>query len=299
MTQKPKLSFVIPCFNDASTVAEAIKSIYMSYDHDLIDLTVIDDKSTDHSLQEIKKMQKNYPFTIITHEINTGKAHALNQAIPHLPHDLVVLIDADIVLNRPALENMLSRLQHNPKVATVSAPYKPFQKTFFASLQAIDYVMFGTFARSFNRLSALNLWGGCCVFRKKAFLEVKGFTVNALSEDFDFAYKLYEKKRKIQQCKQSVATHTPETLRTRYKQRKRRNIGSTHCYLKHRKAFLSHPMQILFLLTFSLMNFINGYQFIVFLRLIYDLLAILSFSAFIDVVNTLRLRNRTLTQQIL
>ncbi len=54
VAEKIPLSFVIPCYNDGDTIEQTIKSIYDSYDHHLLELIVVNDKSTDDSAEKIE-----------------------------------------------------------------------------------------------------------------------------------------------------------------------------------------------------------------------------------------------------
>ena len=100
---KIPLSFVIPCYNDGDTIEETIKSIYASYDRDLLELIVVNDKSTDNSAHEIALLQKKYAFTVLTNAHNIGKAASINQALEVVKHDIMVVIDADTIINPRAL----------------------------------------------------------------------------------------------------------------------------------------------------------------------------------------------------
>lgn len=138
---KIPLSFVIPCYNDGDTIEETIKSIYASYDHDLLELIVVNDKSTDNSAHEIAILQKKYAFSIITNTHNIGKAASINQALEVVQHDIMVVIDADTIINSRALGDILARFEYDKKVAGVSCFYIPANTGIIPSMLAIEYHM--------------------------------------------------------------------------------------------------------------------------------------------------------------
>ena len=55
--KNPKISFIIPCYNDGHVVRQCIESIYNSYNHNNFELIVINDCSKDNSADVIKTMQ--------------------------------------------------------------------------------------------------------------------------------------------------------------------------------------------------------------------------------------------------
>jgi cellulose synthase/poly-beta-1,6-N-acetylglucosamine synthase-like glycosyltransferase len=65
-----KISILIPCYNDGESIALTIKNVYEAYPSDLFQLIVINDKSTDTSLTQLKMLQEQYGFTLIDHEKN-------------------------------------------------------------------------------------------------------------------------------------------------------------------------------------------------------------------------------------
>ncbi len=103
VADKIPLSFVIPCYNDGDTIEDTIQSIYASYDNDLLELIVVNDKSTDNSAEIIAVLQKKYHFAVIHNPENRGKAASINHALQHIKHDIMVVIDADTIINPRAL----------------------------------------------------------------------------------------------------------------------------------------------------------------------------------------------------
>jgi GT2 family glycosyltransferase len=64
------ISILIPCYNNGESIELAIKSIYNSYPTQHFQLIVINDKSTDDSLEKLQKLQNIYHFTLIENEKN-------------------------------------------------------------------------------------------------------------------------------------------------------------------------------------------------------------------------------------
>ena len=71
------ISFIIPAFNCAETIVETIESIYDGNFSNGDEVIIIDDASTDQTLQICKNLQNKYTnIKIVRHNINKGSAAA-------------------------------------------------------------------------------------------------------------------------------------------------------------------------------------------------------------------------------
>src|SRR3954463_14420040 len=68
----PTVTVVIPCFNYARFLRSAVDSALTQTGVD-VDVVIVDDKSTDESLQVAQALAAEYPaVTVLAHEINQG-----------------------------------------------------------------------------------------------------------------------------------------------------------------------------------------------------------------------------------
>lgn len=245
------ISVVIPCYNDAVSVRETIESVFRSYPKDLLEVLVINDHSKDNSLEKIKESQKTYPISIIDNERNKGKARSLNDTIPTAKHDFVLCLDADTLLNKVALSDLIARLHNDSRIGAASSPYKPKNKGFLPILQAVEYSMLLLTQGAHNLTSAMALWGGCIMLRKTAFIDVGGFNLAAITEDVDFAFKLNRKKWRVEQSFRAVRSIVPQTLKSWIRQKLRWTSGGTQCYWRHIPVWIKNPIQIFFIFSYS------------------------------------------------
>ncbi len=253
LTKKPHVSFLIPCFNDGSTVENTIKSIYRSYDRDLFELIVVDDKSTDNSLSILRKLNKKYGFRLLENKENLGKAKTLNSVSKRAKHDILFIVDADVILNRKALYDVFARLQEK-EVKAVSCPYNARNTGLLAVMQELEYNMLSLLQGAYNIKSTLSLWGGCLAVKKKAFEQVKRFSLNAIVEDMDLALKLNEAGYKVRQSFVPIKTYVPETAKSWYKQKIRWTSGGAQCLIRYIKIWLKSPLHIIFILLFTVLS---------------------------------------------
>lgn len=96
----PKISFIIPAYNCADTIVESIESIFNGNLEDDDEVIIVNDASTDKTLQVINNLQKKYPMIkAVSHNINKGSAAAgRNTGIDYSKNDLIFCLDSDNVL---------------------------------------------------------------------------------------------------------------------------------------------------------------------------------------------------------
>ena len=74
-----------------------------------------------------------------------------------------------------------------------------------------------------------------------------------MTEDLDLAFKLNKAGYKVEQTFHRVSTFVPATLKTRYKQKIRRNSGGTHCRMKYPQIWIKNPLHMIMIFSFNLL----------------------------------------------
>ena len=273
LTKRVPVSFIIPCYNDGATVEKTIESIYNSYDRNKIELIVANDKSTDDSLEILKKLKKIYGFTLVNNKENIGKAKTLNNISKLAKHDILWVVDADIILTKKAVEDVLARFEYNPRVSAVSCPYEYANRNWLDIMQSMECNLMSLLQVSQNLHTCFSLWGGCLAVRKSSFEKVGRFSEYMHTEDIEMSFKMAEHKFKVEQSLCHVMTFPMDTFTKWYHQKRRWVVGAVQCYLKHWRVWIKAPLQILFLLIFAVLNFYSVLYLIkeiVFLNIIWD-----------------------------
>ena len=90
-----RLSVIIPCFNEAGTIAALIQAVRQSPVQD-IEIIVVDDCSTDGTVEILQKQIAPIVERIVYHETNQGKGAALRSGIRVATGDIILIQDADL-----------------------------------------------------------------------------------------------------------------------------------------------------------------------------------------------------------
>lgn len=93
------ISFFIPSYNCAKTIAESVDSI-MEFNFQIGDeLLIVNDCSTDNTAEVLDTIKEKYPEIILfNHKFNKGGAAARNTAVEHAKHSILFCLDSDNVL---------------------------------------------------------------------------------------------------------------------------------------------------------------------------------------------------------
>jgi len=99
------ISIIIPSYNQSQYLPAAIES---ALKQDQCEIIVVDDGSTDNSLEIAKKYQEQNPFKLrVISQVNKGLASARNTGIMNSFYKLILPLDADDVLMDGAVSKII------------------------------------------------------------------------------------------------------------------------------------------------------------------------------------------------
>jgi len=95
MKKDIKFSIIMTCYNESNRrLGFAIESL-LSQSYKEFELIIVDDNSTDQSIEIIKKYQNDNRIMILRNSTNKGSAASLNKGLRYASGDFIVINDAD------------------------------------------------------------------------------------------------------------------------------------------------------------------------------------------------------------
>ena len=234
----PPVSIVVPAYNEAAGIEQAVRSLASS-DYPEFEVIVVDDGSTDGTGDLVDFLCLSRVRVI--RERNRGKAEALNTGVAAARHDLVAAVDADTLFEQGTLAALV-RPFADPGVGAVAGNTKVGNRRSLLGLwQHLDYVTgFNLDRRLYDVLGCMpTVPGAVGAFRKSALLEFGGFSSDTLAEDTDVTIALGRRGWKVAYAEDARGfTETPASLGGLWRQRYRWSFGTMQSVWKHRRALL-------------------------------------------------------------
>lgn len=121
MQEKPKISIVIPVYNEAgnlNTLYGRLTAV-LNQQHKDYELVFVDDGSTDDSLKILEQLnQKDHKVKIISFSRNFGHMIALSAGLDHAQGDAVITMDADLQHPPETIPQLIKEWEKGAEVVT-------------------------------------------------------------------------------------------------------------------------------------------------------------------------------------
>lgn len=175
-----KASVIIPNLNGAGWLRDSIESIWAQTEQDF-ELIVIDNGSTDESLEIAHSYCGNPRYHLIENSENTGFSHAVNQGIAMAKGEYMALFNNDAFAEPNWLEELLKTAESDPKIFAVSSLMLRYYEPELAD-DAGDYVTILGFAckrgdglkasRYQKPCRIFSACGGAALYRKSIWIKL-------------------------------------------------------------------------------------------------------------------------------
>ncbi len=262
-TFRPKVTVIIPCFNEEKVIESSVKRILEST-YPYLDVIVADDGSKDATSAIVAARYGDNPRVRLMTMENGGKAKALNRALGEAHGEIIVALDADTQFEKETITRLV-RWFIDPKIGAVAGNAKVGNRVNIVTRwQSVEYTTAQNIERkALTRFNAIMVVPGAVgAWRRSALESVGGYPEDTLAEDQDLTIAIQRKKWRIAYDEDAVAwTEAPETFGALAKQRFRWSYGTLQCLWKHRKivrrgkpgglAFIGVPQAWLFQILFA------------------------------------------------
>lgn len=248
----PSVTIMVPAWNEGETILGTVDSLLsLEYPKDRLSIFIIDDGSTDNTL-EVAKRFENHPQIKIFSKENGGKYTAMNLGLAHSTSDLIGCLDADSYVDKYALREIIPYFDDNTVMAVTPSVQIHKPDNVLRRIQSTEY-MIGEFTRKvFSRINGLYVTPGpFSIYRKSVFDKIGGFVHGYSTEDMEMAMRMQSHRMKIENAHTAlVYTVSPATPRALYTQRVRWVSGFLkNALFKYRFMFFNRKYGNLGLLT--------------------------------------------------
>ncbi len=245
------LSIIIPHLHGFSILDECLTSIIQYTEHVHYEIIVINNNSSDGSIEKIKK--KFSDIIILDSDINRGYAGGCNLGAKNALGEYLLFLNNDTIITEGSIEKLLSEIKTNENISSVQPKIKNYHnKELFDYAGAcggyIDYLVYPfSRGRIFNTIEKDQgqyenkqkiFWASGTAFltRKKIFKKLGGFdeALFAHMEEIDYHWKCLLHKYDIYVIPKSIIYHKG---------------GETLKYGAYKKIYLNHRNSIILFLT--------------------------------------------------
>ena len=234
---EPKISIVIPAYNEEKNIGECLKSVYNSdYPKNKIELIVVDDGSTDSTLNIVKSHKK----ARVIGQNHLGKVDALNLGALSSSSDFILTLDADTTLEKYCIRELLKPFSDRRIGATTGNNNVKNKKSLISAFQNVEYHFSNLIRNSFSKVFNNGIWfsGSLACYRKSALEKIGYFKKDTLAEDQDIALEIKKAGYKTLNVNTAFGyTVVPNNLKELYKQRSRWWIGTLQSIVKNKSLF--------------------------------------------------------------
>jgi len=240
----PKVTILIPAYNEETTIKQTIDSIINSnYPKNKFEVIVINDGSKDKTLEIARKISEDYKnkgfrIKILTKE-NAGKGTALNLGIKKSKGEIIFTMDADTTVHKNSLKNMTKYFKNKEVMSVTPAMIIRKPKNLIQRIQHIEYLT-GLFLRKvFAALNAVHITPGAFSAYRRSFFDKYGvYDETNITEDLEMSLRIQYHKFKIENSAESPAyTIAPAKFSHLLKQRRRWYVGLMKNIWHYKKLF--------------------------------------------------------------
>lgn len=248
----PTVTIIVPAWNESETILGTIHSLLdLEYPKDKLTIFIIDDGSTDNTLEVAKRLEGHPQIRVFTKE-NGGKFTALNLGLAHATSDFIGCLDADSYVASDALEEIIPYFDNLEVMAVTPSVQIHNPDNILRRVQAAEY-MIGEFTRKvFSRINGLYVTPGpFSIYRRNIFATIGGFVHGYNTEDMEMALRIQSHRMRIENAHTAlVYTVSPKTISALYKQRVRWVSGFLkNAFFSYRHMFFNKQYGNLGMLT--------------------------------------------------
>jgi glycosyltransferase involved in cell wall biosynthesis len=195
-----RISVIVPNYNGSGTIGKCLEAVFSS-DYESFDVIVVDDCSTDDSVEIIRR----FPCRLVTLDRNSGASVARNTGARNSSGDVLFFIDADCIVQKDTLSIVDKTITgHEDTVFGGTYSRVAFDDNFFGTFQSV-FIHWSETKRKEPDYIATH----AMVIRRKLFEKSGGFQEDFLPilEDVEFSHRLRKSGIKLKMNPEITVKH--------------------------------------------------------------------------------------------
>ncbi len=185
-----KLSIIVPCYNESTTILQVIEKLQsFSFDHGTKEIIIIDDCSTDSSRKLLETIPRTESLKVFFKEQNGGKGSAVKYGSRHITGDFVIIQDADLEYDPQDIPSLIEPLITNKADVVYGSRFlenKSHYQGAFHFHKHINHVLTFIFKLT-NGMPTTDMHTCYKAYKKNIF---KNIVTQIVSDDFSFDTEL-------------------------------------------------------------------------------------------------------------
>jgi len=182
-----QISVIVPVYNGGAQLEKCIQALLASSFHQY-EVIVVDDASTDGAATACRLAN----VKVLRLASRSGPGAARNRGVEHAVGDVILFVDADVVVRRDTLASVAAFFTERSDVAAVFGSYddEPEARNFVSQYKNLLH----HFTHQHSATKAETFWAGCGAVRRDAFRSAGGFDEKRYPrpsiEDIELGYRL-------------------------------------------------------------------------------------------------------------
>lgn len=244
-TSWPSVTIFVAAHNEEAVIKDILNALAnIDYSPELLQIIIINDRSTDNTRIIIDNFIKNQPkhFTAFHRKYGLpGKAAALKDVLCLAKHEILIFFDADYIPSKGLIKQLVVPFL-DPEIGAVMGRVIPENSSKNLLTRLLDIERSSGYQVNQQARMNLNLipqFGGTVGgIRKQALEEVGGWQTNFLAEDTEITYRLFCNNWKTAYVNQAEChEEVPETWQVRKKQIMRWTKGHNQALIHYITKF--------------------------------------------------------------
>lgn len=201
---QPLISVIVPVYNGSKFLHHCLDALFAST-YKSFEIIVVDDCSTDDSADISRKKG----VRVLSMAQNSGPASARNLAAQTAAGEILMFVDADVVVKEDTMARVAARFETQPEISALFGSYddEPAEKNFLSQYKNLQH----HFVHQISSREASTFWSGLGAIRRDVFIGIGGFDCSKFEipsiEDIELGARLRHAGHRILLDKDIQAKH--------------------------------------------------------------------------------------------